>query len=117
MPCAPSCVICHGVDPGTQATFTQRPLGVAMFSNGATTPDETKLKEAWAKFAANPANAATVTAVQAGVDPETGVDLCQVKYGCGARIAKDEPRDDWSGLLFVASALGFGALLRRSKRR
>lgn len=117
MPCAPSCVICHGVDPGTQATFGQRPLGLAMFGNGATTPDDGKLKEAWASFARNPANAAVVADVQAGIDPATKADLCQLKYGCGARIAKETPRDDWSGLLFVAGAMGFGALLRRTKRR
>lgn len=117
MPCAPSCVLCHGVDPGTAGTFTAKQLGRDMLSNGANTPDDGKLKAAWAAFSAKPENAAVVTALQNGIDPETGANLCQLKYGCGARIAKDAPRDDWSGLLFVAGALGLGALLRRTKRR
>lgn len=121
MPCTPSCVLCHGVDPGTAATFMNKALGKALFSGPPLVgPNQSgALKESYAAYAAKPENAAAVTALKAGVDPETGVDLCsnKVTYGCGAHIAKDAPRDDWSGLLFVAGAMGFGALLRRAKRR
>lgn len=118
MPCAPSCVLCHGVDPGTASTFTQKTIGAALFNAGAMEAHNTdRLKAAYAKYSADPANAASVTALKAGIDPQTGSKLCELTYGCGAHIAKDAPRDDWSGLLFVAGAVGFGALLRRAKRR
>ncbi len=123
--CAPSCTVCHTTNPGTAGTFTKK-LGFAVFNRGARPGSgEEGLKMAYAKLVEDakgtgmPAMEAAdlVAKLQAGLDPESGAELCQITYGCGARIAKDEPRDDWSGLLFVAGAMGFGALLRRTKRR
>jgi hypothetical protein len=120
--CAPSCSVCHTTNPGTANTWT-KPLGLAVFGRGATKGSgESGIKAAYAQLVAdaNSGNAMAKTLVdklQAGVDPESGTDLCQITYGCGAHIVKETPRDDWSGLLFVAGAMGFGALLRRTKRR
>jgi hypothetical protein len=130
--CAPSCTLCHTTNPGQVNTWT-KPFGAAVINRGATKGSgEAGIKTAWAKLVVDaqtpPMNpndpgdpnviaARLVASLRAGLDPETGAELCQVTYGCGAHIAKDAPRDDWSGLLFVAGAMGFGALLRRAKRR
>lgn len=120
--CAPSCSVCHTTNPGTANTWT-KPLGQAVIMRGAIKGSgEAGIKKAYEKLVADAnggdANAKTlVDKLQAGLDPQSGAELCQVTYGCGARIAKETPRDDWSGLLFVAGAMGFGALLRRTKRR
>ncbi|MDF3066284.1 MAG: hypothetical protein K0R38_1885 [Polyangiaceae bacterium] len=120
--CAPSCTVCHTTNPGTANTWG-KPLGAAMRVRGATKDKaEAGIKEAYAKLVAD-ANGGDATAkdlidkLQAGIAPDSGAELCQITYGCGARIAKDEPRDDWSALLFVAGAMGFGAFLRRTRRR
>lgn len=116
--CAPSCLICHTTNPGNSSSWAGKGFGVAMFNNGVKPgAGEAEVKAAYDKFAADPMNAAKLALLLDNKDPDNGQDLCQITYGCGARIAKDEPRDDWSGLLFVAGAVGFGALLRRTKRR
>jgi len=119
MPCTPSCVLCHGVDPGTATTFSNKALGRAMLANGAAPQNAASLTAAYNKFAMDPANGAAVTALKAGIDPETNANLCEggVTYGCGARMAKSAPTDDWSGLWFAAGAMLFGAILRRAKTR
>lgn len=116
LPCVPSCLLCHTSNPGTILTFMGKPFGAAMAANGAVPQNTDSLKAAYAKYSA--ANPAVAESLKNGFDPDNGGALCNTPtYGCGARIAKDEPRDDWSGLLFVAGAMGLGAILRRSKRR
>jgi hypothetical protein len=118
LPCAPSCLICHTTNPGNITSWPTKPFGFFMGTNGVNkTTGEAGVKKAFEMYKADPTKAAGLARLLAGQDPDTGSELCQITYGCGAHIAKDAPRDDWSGLLFVAGAMGFGALLRRTKRR
>jgi len=118
LPCAPSCTICHTTNPGMAGTWAGKAFGRDMRGKGATKDaGEAGIKKAFESYKADATKAAGLARLVAGQDPDTGSELCQITYGCGAHIAKDAPRDDWSGLLFVAGAMGFGALLRRTKRR
>jgi hypothetical protein len=123
MPCTPSCVICHGVDPGTSTTYTTRKLGLSMLSHGARRHDTAKLKDAYAAYAATGKPTATgpgepwaakVDAdLKRGLDPETGHDVCIPTYGCGAHVVSHAPPQDTRSAVWIASALALGALVRR----
>lgn len=116
MPCTPSCTLCHGVTPGTIDTFQNRKLGATLFTiNGVVPPrDAAKLKAAYQVYSMDQANAANVTNLKNGIDPETGDDLCAgPTYGCGAHVAKKAPPTDFSAPLWVIGAVVAGALLRR----
>jgi hypothetical protein len=122
MPCAPSCTLCHGVDPGTADTYTKKELGKNLFNYKGSfvlAGDTDALKKNFAAYAMDPANAAIVAALKAGIDPQTNVDLCSasnnVTYGCGAHIARTAPPRDFSGLVWVIGAVAGGGLLRRRK--
>jgi hypothetical protein len=119
MPCAPSCTLCHGVNPGTASTFQNKALGKTLFTiNGIVPPhDVPALKAAYAKYALDQANAAAVLALKDGIDPETGDNLCGATYGCGAHVAKKAPPADLAAPLWVVAAMVAGALLRRRKPR
>jgi hypothetical protein len=114
--CAPSCIACHTTNPGQAGTAKKR-FGIKMAAAIATGVGPAWEKLVMAAEGGDAESQELVTAIRAGIDADTGANLCGVQYGCGARIAKDEPRDDWSGLLFVAGAMGLGAILRRAKRR
>jgi hypothetical protein len=115
--CAPSCTLCHTTNPGTNSSWAGKPFGAYMGPNGAAAKGDAGVKEAFDKYKADPTKATGLARLEANQDPDTGTELCQITYGCGAHIVKDAPRDDWSGLLFIAGAMGFGALLRHTKRR
>jgi hypothetical protein len=119
MPCVPQCVLCHGVTPGTANTYVNKKLGATLFNVpgvGVVLPhDANKLKAAYAAYAAIPANAAAVSALKEGNDPETGDSLCGPTYGCGAHVAQKAPPSDLSAPLWVAFAMTLGVLLRRRK--
>lgn len=124
MPCTPSCVICHGVDPGTSTTFTTRQLGRTLFSYGLPAHEAAKLKANYAEYqrtgaaikdtTVDLAAAARVDAsLKRALDPETGADVCIPTYGCGAHLANHAPpRDAWSAI-WIVGALALGALVRR----
>jgi MYXO-CTERM domain-containing protein len=123
MPCTPSCVICHGVDPGDANTFTRRELGLTMFTYGTRKHDTAKLKASYAAYtsgqppAVGMANLAAAphvaAALRGGLDPLTGDDVCIPSYGCGAHVASQAPpRDAWSAL-WVVGLMALGALVRR----
>jgi len=123
MPCTPSCVICHAIDPGTPDSFTRRKLGLAMFANGARRHDTAKLSAAYAAYAATGKPTATGAGdawaaktdadLKRGLDPETGYDVCIPTYGCGAHVASHAPpRDAWSAV-WIVGALALGTLVRR----
>ena len=118
MPCVPSCTLCHGVNPGTAATFMNKALGKTLFTINGAVPanDANALKAAYAKYAMDPANAASVAALKEGKDPETGETLCGPTYGCGAHVAKQAPPTDFSAPLWVIGAIVTGGLLRRRRK-
>jgi hypothetical protein len=121
MPCAPSCTLCHGVNPGTASTFNSKAIGKSLFMiDGILPPHDTvKFKSSYAKWAA--ANPTLVVKLQQGIDPETGEGLCGPTYGCGATIAKQSQAvqsvsTDVTGALWVLGALGIAAGRLRRKR-
>lgn len=118
MPCTPSCTVCHGKTPGDAGSFTARALPTALIMQGVTPAphDVNFLKTAYAKYAMDPANAATVTALKAGVDPQTGDSLCGPTYGCGAHVAKKTPPTDFSAPLWVVGAMLTAGILRRRRK-
>ena len=77
--------------------------------------DAVKLKSSYVTYRKNPANAAAVTALKNGIDPQTGDSLCGPSYGCGAHVAKKAPPTDLAAPLWVLGAVVAGALLRRRK--
>ena len=117
MPCVPQCALCHGVNPGTATTYRDKALGLALFmAEGGILPhDAVKLKSSYVTYSKNPANAAAVTALKNGIDPQTGDSLCGPSYGCGAHVAKKAPPTDLAAPLWVLGAVVAGALLRRRK--
>jgi len=120
--CTPQCTLCH-TDPNGGPNWANKKVGIAIGTNGVhkgSSGDDVKKAyaaiEAKAKMG-DPAAALVVNSLTASKDPDTGEAICQITYGCGAHVAKTTPRDDWSGLLFVAGAMLFGAILRRGKAR
>lgn len=117
MPCAPSCTVCHGKTPGDLASFTARALPRALIAQGVTAAahDVSFIKNAYAKYKLDPANAAAVAALKEGRDPETAENLCGPTYGCGAHVAKKPPPADVAAPLWVVGIMLVGGLLRRRK--
>lgn len=122
--CAPQCTLCHTDPNGGATTWVGKKVGAAVGASGFIHKGSgaEDIKKAYNsildKAKMNDANALlVVNSLQAGLDPDTGQKLCQITYGCGAHVAKSAPRNDWSGLLFVAGAMLFGAILRRGKAR
>lgn len=126
MPCTPSCVICHGVDPGTSSTFATRQLGATMFYYGTRKHDTDALKASYAAYTSGqpPAIGADrvdlaaapqiAAALKGGLDPFTGDDVCIPTYGCGAHVVSQAPpRDGWSAL-WIVGLMALGALARRT---
>ncbi|HYQ18588.1 MAG TPA: hypothetical protein VEQ58_22585, partial [Polyangiaceae bacterium] len=111
MTCAPSCVVCHGVDPGTAQTFRTRKLGDTLFiynGNPVAPHDTAALKANYAAYikSGTPEALNVQAKLAEGIDPETGIGLCGPTYGCGAHIASKAPaRHDWSGVLWVLGAV------------
>jgi len=121
MPCVPQCALCHGVTPGTAATYSRKKLGATLFNINPGKPvlphDVAGLKAAFAVYKMDPANATNVAALVEGKDPETGDGLCGPTYGCGAHVAKQAPPSDFSAPLWVVGAMALGALIRRQKSK
>lgn len=85
MVCVPTCLLCHTVTPGTEASWKTQPFPNALRANGLTDDPDT-MQTAWNGYAAaNPANAALV---QQGIDPQDMSNICGPTYGCGATVAQ-----------------------------
>lgn len=117
--CVPSCTLCHTTNPGMKGTWVGKAFGRYIASKGiavAGTPPSA-VAAAVTTFLSDPEQTLGAARLKSGLDPDTGLSLCGPTYGCGARVAKRAPQDDWSGLTFVGGAMLFGVLLRRYKRR
>jgi hypothetical protein len=112
MPCAPGCLLCHTVSPGTASTWTKQ-LPLELFATHKIVPgNAASLEAAFAQFAADPNNAAQVTALAQGNDPQTGRSVCGPEYGCSVRFTRLPP-----ATTPVAICLGLALALARSFRR
>jgi hypothetical protein len=99
MECVPTCLMCHGVNPGTAGTWTAKPLGRALgapLAARAGAGDVDAFKAAWASYAADPANAASVDAIKRGREPGSMQDVCGPRYGCGASFTRATPKGSLS---------------------
>lgn len=113
--CAPSCLLCHTTNPGVASSWPIKAFGLYMGTHGA-------VKGGGAAAATtafnnykrdNPAGAARI---EAGLDPDTGVELCNgPTYGCGAHIAKEAPPGDASALLWALGAMVTAGVVRRRR--
>lgn len=123
MSCTPSCVVCHGEDPGTAATFTRRKLGATLVTyngNFVAPHDTAALTANYNAYKATPDGAAVDALLKEGIDPETKAELCRggPTYGCGAHVVSKPPvSGDLSVLAFVAGAMALGAVARRARSR
>ena len=136
MDCAPPCTLCHRDFQGGLGTAIQ-PFGEAMANAGLLPKDDGLLKPTLAVledpastgFACAPDGTAPcdsdgdgvgdVDELREGTDPnEADKDLCQVKYGCGARVApKRNQHDRGTGLLGALTAIALWAHVRRRRYR
>lgn len=121
IPCVPTCTVCHGVTPGDAGSFQNRQLPKDIIkAGGLPEPHKTdQLKAAFAKYAMDPAHAAALASLKAGIDPQTGDSLCGPTYGCGASIAP-QPAQGSTGtspIWFAGLAMLIGAVARRFKQR
>jgi hypothetical protein len=115
MPCAPGCLLCHTSSPGTAATWMTKKLPIALFETGLVKAgDAGSLETAFAAFAAKPENAAAVSALAQGDDPQTGMSVCGPEYGCSMRFAR---RPSTNALISIFLGLAFALALARSFRR
>jgi MYXO-CTERM domain-containing protein len=115
--CAPSCLLCHTTNPGTATSWAMKGFGVYMGTHGLTAAADTSVvATAYAQYLADPAQAVGAARIQAGLDPDTGLDICiGPTYGCGAHVARKAPPRDFSAALWALGAVVAGALLRRRK--
>lgn len=116
MACAPSCTVCHAGTPSA-TTWAMKAFGSKMFLSGIMKGNPNSVRTAFGAYKADPANAAGVQALESGSDPDNGSKLCELTYGCGARVAKQPPPSDLSAALWVVGAVVTGSLLRRGRRR
>lgn len=133
--CVPSCLLCHSTNPGRKGTaFAGQPFGLAVAGKGivgAASDDVIKaalikMRDGDLATGAMPTNsdaaedALSDAAELAGdINPNPGnAELCEVTYGCGARVAPTAPNRRFAIFSSVAVALGLiGLTLRaRSKR-
>lgn len=119
MACVPTCLMCHEDNPGRAGTWGTKPLGRALAGPllpRAGAGDVDAFNAAWAAFAADPANAATVGLIKQGYEPGKMQDVCGPKYGCGASFARATPKGSVSSTLaaacFVLIASAWGARRR-----
>jgi MYXO-CTERM domain-containing protein len=122
MPCTPSCVLCHGVDPGTAGTYGNKKLGATLsaYNNIFVTAGNTAvLTSNYNAYKATAEGAAVDASLKQGIDPETKADLCSSgpSYGCGAHVAAKAPPSDLSPLAWALGAMVLGAVVRRQRSR
>lgn len=135
--CVPSCLLCHSTNPGRKGTaFGGQPFGLALAAKGIVgEASDDVIKAALIKMrdgdpTAVPPVAATnsdgaedalsdAAELAGDINPNPGnAELCEVTYGCGARVAPAAPNRRFAIFSSVAVALGLiGLTLRaRSKR-
>jgi hypothetical protein len=139
--CVPSCLLCHSTNPGRKGTaFGGTRFGQAVAGKGIVGEvDDAVIKAALIKIRdgdptavppvaptnsdINPATNMpedTLTDAQelaADTDPNVGnKELCEVTYGCGARVSPSTPNRRFAIFSSVAVALGLLGLTLRARR-
>jgi len=102
-----------------QGTWVGKPFGMYMGTHGATTPGNTAgLDTAFDAYKADPTKMAGVTALQSGIDPDNGNNLCsdRIIYGCALHAAPKAPSRDYTAPLLALGAIVLGGIVRRRKR-
>lgn len=125
MPCLPTCLLCHTVNPGVALT-AQQPFAAAMLTAADRSPPEAG-EIAWVTAGLAGLTASGVDTdkdgmsdideLKAGRDPNvTGEgDICapDVRYGCGAAHVAATPPGSWNGAAwFVLGGLLIAGLVK-----
>jgi hypothetical protein len=138
--CVPSCLLCHSTNPGRKGTAFGGTRFAANLAAKVIVGGESDdvVKAALIKMRdGDPATGAAPTnsdlnpqtgmpedaltdaqELAADVDPNLGnKELCEVTYGCGARVAPRTPKRNFAIFSSVAVALGLLGLTLRTRRR
>ncbi|HTM46123.1 MAG TPA: hypothetical protein VL137_14280 [Polyangiaceae bacterium] len=133
--CAPSCLLCHSTNPGraTTAAASMKPFAVSVIGKGgvaAAGKGDAMIRDIFLKMKnGDPATGAPptdsdmdgmsdFTELGMNINPNPGnADLCEVTYGCGARIAPAPPTSRLALLSSALVAVGLIGLGVRSQRR
>lgn len=124
MQCVPVCLMCHTTNPGTAATWGNKPVGVGVKTAQGPSGgfilkagDEESLKAAFKVYAAT-LDAATLGKIRQGIEPSTGQDVCGPTYGCSVPMVPKQPARsrDYTAALWVVSAVTVGGILRRRRK-
>lgn len=126
MPCLPSCLLCHTVNPGMSG-LTDQPFTLAMTGNaGLPNPGETAwVERGLAALGATDSDEdgmSDLDELKAGRDPNVkgAGDICapDVHYGCGAASVATPASGGWSGAAwFVLGGLVLAAGARARRAR
>lgn len=143
--CAPTCLLCHKTNPGilgTAASAPQRPF-VTSAMTGGTPALSLRFSDEQARAVFLRMRDGVDTNMNGMIDvgetppsdsdgdgksdfdelaedinPNPGnEDLCEVQYGCGARMAPTPPNRNFAIFSSVAVALGLVAMTLRARRR
>lgn len=126
MPCLPSCLLCHTVNPGMAGTATQHFADLMVNAGGLPNPGETAwVERGLAALGATDKDAdgmSDLEELKAGRDPNVkGVgDICapDVHYGCGAASVAKPTSGSWSGAAwFVLGGLAVAGVARARRRQ
>lgn len=133
--CVPSCLLCHNTNPGRSGTVSM-PFGitavtrklVGSMSDSAARAVFLSMRDGNVDLNLDgvPEPATNVDGdgmtdfqeLAAGIDPNPGdADLCEITYGCGARIAPTPPSSNVALYGGVLTALGLALMGLRKRRR
>jgi|GEM_PF-1645810 len=128
MPCAPTCLLCHGAVPGTlqNLDLEEKHFGLTVLSNGVVRENPDSFVTVIANLRSKGIDTdedgkLDVDELAAGTNPSPSNsadnDVCAPSYGCGAHIASARPPAAKPALWWLAGPLSFIALLGARHRR
>jgi MYXO-CTERM domain-containing protein len=136
--CAPTCLLCHSTNPGKAGSvispgqgtlFAKTDVNSTMLRPGiAPAQSDDAIRAAFIRMRDGDATTAPTDADGDGesdfaelakdVNPNPGnEELCEIQYGCGARVAPTGPNRGFAIFSSVAVALGLIGLTLRARRR
>jgi hypothetical protein len=136
--CAPTCLLCHSTNPGKAGSvitpgqgtlFAKTDVNSVMLRPGiAPAQSDDTIRAVFIRMRDGDATSVPTDADGDGesdfaelakdVNPNPGnEELCEIQYGCGARVAPTAPNRHFAIFSSVAIALGLIAMTLRARRR